>query len=165
MNRSQSKIKHIQRANILLEQRTRLMENIVPPPPESIPLDDPRTGEVANQDQSGYKYTYDTMKGFDENGNLVPNSDFKQYTTKPEVQVHLEGETVGPYFFRTKRRKGDSGNYYTMMVMYKPSTGQWFDLEKDMNVEWAKSQKNFTEDQAKDWLRGNGYLNKKNPFA
>ena len=146
----------------------------VPPPPTSRPLDTTNQtsmGETQPEDQipstGGPRFlaTHDKIKGFDENGKLVDNSEFKHYVVKPEVSVHVNRETVGPYFFRTKYRRGDSGGKEnaTKVAMYVPSTGEWFDA--DTNARIATSQRNFSEDDAKKWLRRNGYLKRLNPFA
>lgn len=151
-----------------------ISENPVPPPPASRPIDTtnktsipgPQSqDEIPSTDGPRFMYTLDKIKGFDENGKLVDNSEFKHYVEKKEVAVHVNRETVGPYFFRTKYRRGDSGGREnaTEVAMYVPSTGEWFDA--DTNARIATSQRNFSEDDAKKWLRKNGYLKRLNPFA
>jgi hypothetical protein len=139
----------------------------VPPPPTSRPLDatNQSTDEIPSTSGPRFLATHDKIKGFDENGKLIDNSEFKHYVVKPEVSVHVNRETVGPYFFRTKYRRGDSGGKEnaTKVAMYVPSTGEWFDA--DTNARIATSQRNFSEDDAKKWLRKNGYLKILNPFA
>ena len=91
MNKSRSKIRHIKKSNILLEQRTRLMENIVP-------TNTPEWIEVSKEEYEKYKMMKDEYDVFTIDSYIST----EPISTGPSYSQTFSGQLITKYYVHKK---------------------------------------------------------------
>ena len=149
---------------------TRWKQYLAEQDPRDVTRNEP--GYIASPDQPNWPQQPDLeteYPSYDMNGNKIPWGDMKGFNKKAEVALSRKKQQSGDdnieaYFFHMKPRRGDStSGTSTTVAMYLPASGEWIDV--DTNARIMKSKSGFTESEALNWLRKNGYLKLRNPMA